>query len=429
MIHKVTNLVLNTFCERIEYTFRRLYPLEKNPAQCVGGRYYPSSGTVEFPLVLGGRLRVQNAIAARNTLAADLRDDSVRVYQDNTGTVVVEVQVTSPQPKTYDDLFRATQEQPKYSFPVGFTKKGHPYFIHLDDPSSPHMLVSGATGSGKTAMVHTAMSILCHTHSPDELRIVVADYAVRSASWLLRDISKHLLFDVPANSIESCAALVKIADEMYTRNPATKILIYVDEMSRMCSEMEDICHALEKIAQEGRKYGVHLIGCTQKPTSEAIGSLMKSNMRRAIFRVHSPEDSKVASGMSQVGAEHLRGHGSFIYIGDDYERLNSVLMPDYGIITSYSVPEKPKALLTTTTQEPEDSLFVGGITTQNIAKAMQMLTDEGKPISKAGVLRLMGYRQEGGASKRINQKWESAESLYRATAALVSPNTTVRAQL
>jgi S-DNA-T family DNA segregation ATPase FtsK/SpoIIIE len=87
--------------------------------------------------------------------------------------------------------------------------------------------------------------------------------------------------------------------------------------------MADLCavggarvvELLTRIAQRGREAGIHLIGCTQKPSSKAIGSLLKANLPlRLVGRVLSAEDARMASGMPATGAEKLLGSGDFIAV-------------------------------------------------------------------------------------------------------------------
>jgi S-DNA-T family DNA segregation ATPase FtsK/SpoIIIE len=77
----------------------------------------------------------------------------------------------------------------------------------------------------------------------------------------------------------------------------------------------DVERVLTRLLQRGREAGVHLICCTQKPTTAVIGSLVKSNFPvRLVGSVTSPEDAKVAAGIAATGAEKLLGRGDFLVV-------------------------------------------------------------------------------------------------------------------
>ncbi|MBZ5525732.1 MAG: hypothetical protein LAP21_26220 [Acidobacteriia bacterium] len=92
--------------------------------------------------------------------------------------------------------------------------------------------------------------------------------------------------------------------------------VVIDEMADLVEAGGyGVARSITRLTQRGREAGIHVIGCTQKPTVEAIGSLVKSNFPvRLVGSVASPEDAKVASGLKETGAERLLGRGDFLLV-------------------------------------------------------------------------------------------------------------------
>jgi DNA segregation ATPase FtsK/SpoIIIE-like protein len=97
---------------------------------------------------------------------------------------------------------------------------------------------------------------------------------------------------------------------------APRLVVVIDEMADLVEAGGvGVARSITRLTQRGREAGIHVIGCTQKPTVEAIGSLVKSNFPvRLVGSVASPEDAKVASGLKETGAERLLGRGDFLLV-------------------------------------------------------------------------------------------------------------------
>jgi hypothetical protein len=99
-------------------------------------------------------------------------------------------------------------------------------------------------------------------------------------------------------------------------NPLPRIMVVVDELADLIEQGGPvILNPLTRIAQLGREAGIHLVVCTQKPSSKLIGPLLKANLPlRLVGRVTSIEDARVASGIAGSGAEKLSGGGDFVAV-------------------------------------------------------------------------------------------------------------------
>jgi S-DNA-T family DNA segregation ATPase FtsK/SpoIIIE len=95
-----------------------------------------------------------------------------------------------------------------------------------------------------------------------------------------------------------------------------RILLAVDEMADLMQVGgKGVAEPLTRLTQRGRKAGVHVLACTQKPTAAVVGSLVKANFPlRLVGSVASPEDARVAAGMGGTGAEKLLGRGDFLLV-------------------------------------------------------------------------------------------------------------------
>jgi S-DNA-T family DNA segregation ATPase FtsK/SpoIIIE len=103
-------------------------------------------------------------------------------------------------------------------------------------------------------------------------------------------------------------------DREQVREP--RVVVAIDELADLVvAGGRGVGRSLTRLTQRGREAGVHVIACTQKPTVDAIGSLVKSNFPvRLVGSVASPEDAKVASGLPGTGAEKLLGRGDFLLV-------------------------------------------------------------------------------------------------------------------
>ncbi len=394
---------LNRMADQVELRLNQL----KMPTDVTGGQVYPVSGFVEFiiqPQYRDGKIPPVDAIIkAQNDIANVIGTKELRIYQNSKAQVCVEVQLFMPPPPTAESLIR--QIRNKYQLPMGRTREGNVLFFDFNHPACAHLLISGTTGSGKTALAHSMILAACQIHTPEELKLVIIDYNNVEADWFYPNVSAHIMKNgLPKNSYEAAQILTWIATDMVKGRRPYKTIIFIDELAGICSDSEEALKMIELITQQGRKYGVHIIAATQKPANTVLGPLLKSNMRRVCGKVNSPEDSKVATGMSGVGCEKLSDKGGqFIYIDAEYVRFQSALVEGYGVFKPVT---RIDGLDDDFDFEPVQlQLESSGITLQNAQAAIDVLKHNGGTINKASVLRQMGYEQAGGNSKRINELW------------------------
>ena len=224
--------------------------------------------------------------------------------------------------------------------PLGRDIMGNVKYVEVN--KTPHMLVAGATGSGKSVCINNIiLSILMRT-TPEEVKMVLVD--PKKVEFNVYDGIPHLLTPVVTDPKKASAALQKIVvmmDERYEtfKNSGTKniqtyneyidkelkknpncglrhmpfILVIIDELADLmlvaAKEVED---SIMRITQLARAAGIHLIVATQRPSTDVITGIVKSNIpTRISFAVSSSIDSRTILDMT--GAEKLLGKGDMLY--------------------------------------------------------------------------------------------------------------------
>lgn len=236
-------------------------------------------------------------------------------------------------------------------FALGRGTSGVSSFANL--AKSPHLLVAGATGSGKSVMIHNIIMSLIYRNSPEMLNFIMIDpkrveltlyngiphllapvvtdhkKAILALRWAAKEMARR--YDIL--EAESCRDIQSyhktIADNAAERaaadNPSTPermpyIVIIIDELADMMTTYpREFEAAIVKLAQMSRAVGIHLILSTQRPSVEVITGLIKANIpSRIAMQVPSQIDSRTIIDMP--GAEKLLGSGDMLYMGGDMSK-------------------------------------------------------------------------------------------------------------
>ncbi len=240
------------------------------------------------------------------------------------------------------DMFESEEyKKPKFFFPlsVGRDVSGNPVFAGLD--KMPHLLIAGATGTGKSVSINTVLLSMLYKHSPDMLKLILID--PKRVELTLYNGIPHLITPVITDNKKVLGALkwavsemdrrydtlsksgskdifsynVKLADKKSEELPMSFIVIVIDELADlMASYGRDVEAAIVRLAQMSRAVGIHLILSTQRPSVEVITGLIKANITsRIAFQVASQVDSRTILDMS--GAEKLLGKGDMLFMAGD----------------------------------------------------------------------------------------------------------------
>ncbi len=229
--------------------------------------------------------------------------------------------------------------------------------VWLDDLiKMPHILIAGATNSGKSVFLHSLITSLLYQNNPDDLKFIMIDQkqvelsmyngipylmtpvitehkrAIRALQWAVSEMDRRL-------EVINKAKCQNISDynKKKNRNSMPYLVIIVDELGDLLSTAKKEAEgAIIRLGQKARASGIHLVLATQRPSVDILSGLIKANMpARAAFSVTSSINSKTI--LDFTGAEKLLGHGDMLYI-------NSVMSKPVRIQGAFVDKEEIKAI-------------------------------------------------------------------------------------
>ena len=269
---------------------------------------------------------------------------------------------------------------------LGRNVSGSP--VYADITEGPHLLVAGATGTGKTIFLNTLILSLLYKCTPDNLRMIMVD-PKRVEFQHYNDIP-HLLCPVIYDATKTINALqwltremerrFEVFSEIPTRNLATYnqnksviaaglqlpyIVFVVDELAAlMAAKGREIEVGVVRLAQMARATGIHLVLATQRPSVEVITGLIKANVpTRITFQVASQVDSRTI--LDTAGAEKLLGSGDMLFLSAKSAKIGRIQGPyisekEVKKVSEFIVGQKEKI------QEPQSVLV------QNLMQALDV---------------------------------------------------------
>jgi DNA segregation ATPase FtsK/SpoIIIE, S-DNA-T family len=247
-----------------------------------------------------------------------------------------------------------TRSPSKLTFALGKTVHDEVYVTDLD--IMPHLLIAGATGTGKSVCLNALIASIMYKASPQEVKLILIDPKrleftlydgiphlmspvindPKKAGVVLMDAVKkmehryHLLSQHKVRNIEQFNHYVAqtlqekkgrlTEDERATLRPLPYIVIIIDELAElMMVGAQDVDYAIARLAQLARAVGIHLVLATQRPSIDVITGTIKNNFScRIAFRVPSKVDSRVI--LDSVGAEKLLGMGDMLFMPPNQAR-------------------------------------------------------------------------------------------------------------
>jgi DNA segregation ATPase FtsK/SpoIIIE, S-DNA-T family len=293
---------------------------------------------LRFSLSISVGVKVSRIKNLSNDLALALasQTSSVRIEAPIPGTSYVGVEIPNPTPNfvyAREMITRLKKEKEKYELPLILGKDITAKTRIKDLAKIPHLLVAGATGTGKSVAINSLLTGLLMTKSPDEVKFLMIDPKMGVEMAIYNGIP-HLLNPVITDPESVINALQWTIEEMMRRYRQLKqvrvkklteynkkvgylampyIIVVVDEMADLIlTSGVDVETKIQRLAQMGRAVGIHLILATQKPTVNVITGLIKSNIPgRMAFAVATSLDSRVI--LDESGAETLLGNGDMLY--------------------------------------------------------------------------------------------------------------------
>ena len=227
------------------------------------------------------------------------------------------------------------QKSSPLSFVLGRNVSGEPVFA--DIAKMPHLLIAGATGSGKSIMIHSLITALLFKNSPEMLRLILID--PKRVELTIYENLPHLMSPVITENKKAMGVLRWAINEMERRyelllqagardikgyNQKTEklpyLLIVIDELADlMASYGREVEGSIIRLAQMSRATGIHLAVSTQRPSVEVITGLIKANITsRIALQVASQVDSRTILDMA--GAEKLLGSGDLLFVSSEHSK-------------------------------------------------------------------------------------------------------------
>ncbi len=293
---------------------------------------------LRFSLSISTGTKVAKVKNLSNDLALALASQtaSIRIEAPIPGTSFIGVEIPNPTPNfvyTKDMVKKLRQETDRYELPLILGKDITGKTTIKDLGKIPHLLVAGATGTGKSVAINSLLAGLLMTKTPDEVKFIMVDPKMGVEMGMYNGIP-HLLTPVITDVALITNALEWVIREMMRRYTQLKqthtkklaeynakmgftampyIVVVIDEMADlMLTSGIEVETKIQRLAQMGRAVGIHLILATQKPTVDVITGLIKSNIPgRMAFAVSTLIDSRVI--LDEAGAETLLGNGDMLY--------------------------------------------------------------------------------------------------------------------
>jgi DNA segregation ATPase FtsK/SpoIIIE, S-DNA-T family len=300
----------------------------------------------QYTLKPAAGVKLSKITTLNNNLALALAAHPIRIEAPIPGKSLIGIEV--PNEKRAIISMKGIFAEPEYQgssapllLSVGRDVMGKAFYTDL--ARMPHMLVAGATGSGKTIALSSMILSLLYRNSPERLRFILVD--PKRVEFTVYQEIPHLLGPVIHDVQKTLTALKWSVDEMERRfdilagvgvrniaeynekissdkdkKPMPYIVFIIDELADlMASKGKEIEGGIVKIAQKARAVGIHLVLATQRPSVEVITGLIKANVTaRLAFQVVSMVDSRTILDTS--GAEKLLGAGDSLFISAEYSK-------------------------------------------------------------------------------------------------------------
>ncbi|HYD51903.1 MAG TPA: DNA translocase FtsK [Gemmatimonadaceae bacterium] len=311
----------------------------------------------QFEIEPAPGVKVRQFANLANDLALAMRAASIRIVAPIPGRGAVGVEVPNPTPEmvAFREIIETREfQQARAALPIALGKDLEGKAVVADLAKMPHLLIAGATGSGKSVCVNTIITSLVYRHTPRTLRFLMVDPKMVELS--VYNTLPHLRHKVITDNRDAAAVLkwavmemneryeilaangcrniqdfnrrvqdgaplktpkrgdLAFEDTVYRGGILPYIVVVIDEMADLMMTVQgEVETPIAMLAQKARAIGIHLILATQRPSVNVITGLIKANFpSRIAFRVASQVDSRTI--IDGAGAEMLLGNGDMLFI-------------------------------------------------------------------------------------------------------------------
>ena len=302
-------------------------------------------------------IKISKIAGLADDLTLALRAPSVRIVAPLPGKAAIGIEIANNQRDNVylreviaSDAYRDS----KYKLIIALGKDitGTPFITDL--VKMPHLLVAGATGTGKSVSLNAMINSLLFKVSPDMVRFLFIDpkrielssyqdiphllhpvvtepkEATRLLRWAVQEMERRYMFlsDRGVRNVEAYNRKISkeksaknIDNENGTNKPLPYIILVIDELADlMMVSSREVEEAITRLAQMARAAGIHLIIATQRPSVDVLTGIIKANFpTRISFQVSSKVDSRTI--LDTIGAEHLLGEGDMLFMPPGIGRI------------------------------------------------------------------------------------------------------------
>ncbi len=301
-------------------------------------------------------IKLSKITTLNNDLSLALAQHPIRIEAPIPGKSLIGIEVPNKVPylvRLRDILESQVFSERKSNLTIALGQDVAGSYNMSDIATMPHLMIAGATGTGKSVCINTVIASLLYQNSPDDLKLILIDpkrveltafngiphlltptvvdngKVANALKWAIGEMEKRykLLQDSGSRDIFSYNSKLKVGEKKEIIDEETGevigeeevkrlpfIVIIIDELADiMASHSKDVEAAIVRIAQMARAVGIHLIVSTQRPSVEVLTGLIKANITtRIAFQVATQIDSRTILDMS--GAEKLLGNGDMLFL-------------------------------------------------------------------------------------------------------------------